>query len=94
MDEKHRGVKSTDEGEKRISQKGNLKKIHMQHFSLDTENMTKYGKADRPGSRQADRQAGREEEGDCGVQCGNPSSCPEQNRPPERTARCYLSRRG
>lgn len=30
----------------------------MQHFSLDKENMTKYGKADRPG-----RQAGREEEG-------------------------------
>lgn len=35
----------------------------MQHFSLDRENMTKYGKADRPGSRQADRQGGREEGG-------------------------------
>lgn len=63
----------------------------MQHFSLDKENMTKYGKADRPGSRQTGREGGRR---DCGVQCGNPSSYPEQNSQPERTERCYLSRCG
>lgn len=56
-------------------------KIQMQYFTLDRENITKYGKADRPRSRQTAREGGREG-GNYGVQCGKPSSCPKQNRQP------------
>lgn len=55
---------------------------------MDRENITKYGKADRPRSRQTGGG------GQLWSTVEYPSSCPKQNRQPEETKQRYLSRCG
>lgn len=89
MDDKHRKVLNLRMGYKRQSGKVTCS------ISVWTERtLPNMGRQTDQG---ASRQAGREEEGKrgtCGVQCGNPSSCPKQNRQPERTKHSYPSRCG
>lgn len=66
----------------------------MQHFSLDRENMTKYGKADRPGSRQTGREGGRKEEGIVENSVATQAAVQNTRAQPERSERRYLSRCG
>lgn len=64
MDDKLRTMANLKMGYERKFKKKKKKAIwksHMQYFSLDRENITKYGKAGRPRSRQTGREGGRGE---------------------------------